>query len=375
MATKRILMTGGGSGGHVYPLLAVAEVLRSLDIPGAEIKIYYLGPKDAYRPLFESLDVTCYTLPGAKLRRYASIENIIDIPRFFYALWKAFWRMFALMPDALYSKGGPGALPVVIAAWFYRVPILIHESDMTPGLTNKISSWFAKRIAISFEEAGAKFPSKKVAWTGHPERRSIRTAGQTRDAAKAKLGFMPAEPLVLVMGGSQGSQRLNEAILEAMPILAPVTAVLQQAGPGNAAEVTSLAHAGMLSVDGTLAARHPWKVVPYLTAVGEAILAADLVISRAGSGSIFEIASFGRAAILVPLPEAANDHQRMNAIAFAQAGGGEVIEESNLKPGIIARLAEEILANPEKRQVMEAKSRAFAKDGGAEAIAAELVRL
>lgn len=372
---RRILMTGGGSGGHVYPLLAVAEAIRALDIPNTRVELHYLGPKDDYRPLFEELAVSVHEIFGAKLRRYFSLENLLDIPKFFLAILQAFWKVFWLMPDVTYSKGGPGALPVVLASWFYRVPVLIHESDMAPGLTNRISAWFARRVAVSFEAAAAKFPAKKTSWTGHPERRSIRQGGQTREAAKQKLGFIADEPLVVVIGGSQGSQRLNGAVLGALPQIAALSAVLHQAGPGNEDEVSKLVEAGMLGVDGVVAARHPWKVMPYLIDIGTALEAADVVISRAGSGSIFELASFGRAAILVPLPESAGDHQRMNAIAFAEGGGGAVIEESNLVPDILVRQIVEILSNPARRQQMEAASRAFSKEGGADIIASELLRL
>jgi len=373
--SRRILLTGGGSGGHVYPLLAVVEVLRSFDLGGDRVDLAYLGPKDAYGSLFAALDVRTYELSGAKLRRYASVENLLDVPRFFLALLQAFWRVFLLMPDALYSKGGPGALPVVLACWFYRVPVLVHESDTVPGLTNRISSWFARRIAVSFESAAASFPAARVAWTGHPERRSIREAGMTRESAKARLGFLPDEPLVLSVGGSQGSVRLNDTMLAALPLLVPLTQVLQQTGTANEPDARALAEAGMLGVDGIVSARHPWKVVPYITEMGVALTAADLVVSRAGSGSIFELASFGRPAILIPLPESANDHQRRNAIAFAEAGGGHVIEESNLVPAILAREIAGLLSDNASRERMETASRGFSKDGAAELIAAELMRL
>jgi UDP-N-acetylglucosamine--N-acetylmuramyl-(pentapeptide) pyrophosphoryl-undecaprenol N-acetylglucosamine transferase len=319
--------------------------------------------------------VTCYDLPGAKLRRYFSVENILDVPRFFWALLKAFWRLWVLMPDVVYSKGGPGALPVVFAAWCYHIPVLVHDSDMIPGLTNRISSHFARRIAVSFEAAQQYFPKRKVAWTGHPQRRSMLQAGQSRESAKAHFGFLPAEPLILVIGGSQGSQRINEAMLGGLSQIAQVAAVLHQAGTANVEEATELARAGMLTVDGTVAARHPWKVFPYLAEMGQALLAADLVVSRSGSSSIFEIASFGRAAILVPLEESANDHQKANAVAFAQAGGGVVLEEANLIPSILGRLIAEILVDTPRRTAMEVASRAFSKDGGAEIIASELLRI
>ena len=359
----------------MYPLIAVTEVLRSLALPGERLDIYYLGPKDAYQSLFTQLNVKVYTLLGAKIRRYMSIENLFDIPKFFLSLFQAFWKMFVIMPDAVFSKGGSGALPVVFAAWFFRVPVVVHESDTVPGLTNKISAKFAKRVALSFESAMRYFPAKKAAWTGHPMRRSIVQPGLTRERAKTQLGFLSDEPLVVVVGGSQGSVRLNEALLAALPRIVSVTQVLHQAGVDNSNETEKLAHAAMLGVDGMVAARHQYKVVPYLTDIGVPFQAADIVLTRAGSGSIFELAAFGRAAILVPLPESANDHQKLNAISFAHAGGGTVVEQQNLVPSILAGQIDDILEDPAKRAQMEERSRAFAKDGGAELIAAELLRL
>jgi UDP-N-acetylglucosamine--N-acetylmuramyl-(pentapeptide) pyrophosphoryl-undecaprenol N-acetylglucosamine transferase len=148
----RVLLTGGGSGGHVYPLLAVADKIRELG--GADVMVSYLGPKSRYDAEFGQRDIAVYGLASSKLRRYMDVGNILDVPKFIFGLCQALYRLYLLMPDVVFSKGGSGALPVVLAAKFYFIPILIHESDSVPGLTNRFSAPFAKRIGVSFEEIG-----------------------------------------------------------------------------------------------------------------------------------------------------------------------------------------------------------------------------
>src|SRR3989344_8180094 len=147
----KVLLTGGGSGGHVYPLLAVAERLRS--IAAAEninLDLDYLGPKDEWVKVLAPAHVKIGNVISGKFRRYFSIDNIIDLPKFFLGLVEALIKVYIIMPDVIFSKGGTGALPVVCAGWFYKIPIIIHESDAAPGLTNSASSRFASRIAVSF---------------------------------------------------------------------------------------------------------------------------------------------------------------------------------------------------------------------------------
>src|SRR3989344_2424531 len=165
VSAKRIVLTGGGSAGHIYPLLAVADSLKRLAIDyGMVLELYYMGPADGYAEEIEADDIHIRTVFAGKLRRYFSLQNLVDAPKFFIGLVQAFWKLFWLMPDAIFSKGGTGALPVVLAGWFYRIPVMIHDSDSVPGLTNIISAKLASRIGVSFEHALKFFPANRTAW-------------------------------------------------------------------------------------------------------------------------------------------------------------------------------------------------------------------
>lgn len=375
--STKILLTGGGSGGHVYPLLAVAEVLEKLSSDqGLDSKLYYVGPKDAYTKTLSEKGIDVRNIPAGKLRRYLSALNILDIPKLIFGLIAALWTVFWIMPDVIFSKGGTGALAVVVAGWFYRIPIVIHESDVTPGLTNLLSARFASRIALSFERALQYFNPKKSAWIGTPIRKELLIERPTPEAAKEHLGFNPKEPLMLILGGSQGSERINQFILENLESLVHETQVLHQTGTANYEEAERLSRAALANVPLKTVAMKRYQAVPYFVGnLKMALAAADLVVARAGSGTITEIAAFGNPAILIPLKEAANDHQRTNAYEFARAGAAVVIEEENLLPAIFLRQVKSILEDTALRQKMSLVSSKFFKAGAAEVIAQEILRL
>ena len=375
--TIRILLTGGGSGGHVYPLLAVAEELRRLTKEQSiNLELSYMGPSDEYKELLVGNGIGTYGVISGKIRRYASLENILDVPKFFIGFLQALLKMLWIMPDAIFSKGGTGALPVVLAGWFYRIPVIIHESDASPGMTNLLSSRFAARIAVSFERALNYFNPKKTALIGTPIRREVLEDRLPSEEAKERLGFEPEKPLVLVIGGSQGSERINEFVLANLADLIKETQVLHQTGKANYEEVEKLSKAALTGASLKTAEKIRYQAVPYLeNNVNIALAAADLVVARAGSGTIFEISAFGKPAILIPLQESANDHQKINAYEFSRSGGAVVIEEPNLLPGIFINQVKVILKDSVLLQKMSAASAQFFKPGAAEIIAKELLRI
>jgi UDP-N-acetylglucosamine--N-acetylmuramyl-(pentapeptide) pyrophosphoryl-undecaprenol N-acetylglucosamine transferase len=374
----RILFTGGGSGGHVYPLLAVADELKKLSVnEKSVVELDYLGPHDAFAELFKKENFNVRMIFTGKLRRYLSLQNILDVPKFFLGLVQALFVVWWIMPDVIFSKGGTGALPVVIAGWFYLIPVIIHESDAKPGLTNLFSSWFAKRIAVSFELAQRYFNSKKTALVGAPIRKSVFSGKIDQAQAKEALGFDAKRPLIVILGGSQGSTRINQFILENLENILKDAQVLHQTGPTNFSEIERLSGAVVKGLPLELGKKTRYHAIQYLkeNEMANALGAADLVISRAGSGTIFEIAAFGKPAVLIPLEEAANDHQRINAYEFARSGGAVVIEEANLLPGLFMTQLRTILGNPQKLTQMGAASEKFYRPGAAEAIAQEIWRL
>ncbi|MBI3588906.1 MAG: UDP-N-acetylglucosamine--N-acetylmuramyl-(pentapeptide) pyrophosphoryl-undecaprenol N-acetylglucosamine transferase [Candidatus Liptonbacteria bacterium] len=369
-----ILLTGGGSGGHIYPLSAVTEQFKKLI---SNHLIYYLGPVDVFSvTLATHYGVKMRKIATAKLDRFLSFRNIFLLPKFFWSLLQALFKVFWIMPEVIFSKGGPGALPVVLAGWFYRIPIVIHESDALPGLTNLISARFAKKIALSFEGSAGYFDPKKTFVTGNPVREELLGTRYSSEVAKDELHFNMQIPLTLVLGGSQGSKRINEFILANLGKLLKETQILHQTGSANYLEVKNLSRAAILELPLKEELEHRYQAVPYLDEdMKAALLAADLVVARAGSGTIFEIAAFGKPAILIPLKESANDHQRANAFEFARAGGGVVIEEENLLPGIFTSRLHEILGNQNEREKMAEAAVKFFQPGAAEAIAREVLKL
>ncbi len=371
----RVVFAGGGSGGHVYPTLAVLDILHDrFSEAGLPFEATRMGPRDGYEPLFERRGAKISPIVAGKLRRYVSLMNVVDIPKFFIGLLQALFKLYFVMPDVIFSKGGTGALPVVLAGWFYRIPIAVHESDAKPGLTNLFSARFARKIFLSFPDAAPYFDPGRTSVMGAPVRNALLGARIAKPTEKETLGFNKDQPLLLIIGGSQGSTRINDFMLEHLTTIIKETQIIHQTGVGNLAEVQKLSHAAL--IDESFKVRY--EAVGYFDDDARLLLAltaADLVVSRAGSSSIFEIAAFGLPAILVPLAESANDHQRANAYAFAKTGAAIVIEESNFLPGIVLPTLKNLLTDNAVREKMSAASAAFFTPGAAERIAQELLAL
>jgi len=376
--TIRVVLAGGGTGGHIYPLAAVSEELKKqIREFNVNIELHYVGEVSPYSVELKQFDVVFHKIVTGKWRRYFSLLNIVDIPKFFIGLIQVLIKLFFIMPDVVFSKGGTGGFPVVIVAWFYRIPIIIHESDVRPGVTNLLSARFAKIAATSFEGALKYFPKKKQLLTGAPIRIGLLSAKQDALAAKEQLGFSSDVPLILFLGGSQGSKMLNEFVEVSLKELMSVGQILHQTGRANFYETDKLTKVALQDVPLADELKARYKAVAFfdIKEMAKALSAADLVVSRAGSGSIFEIAAFGKPAILIPLEGAARDHQRVNASAFSDSGAGIVIEEGNLSGTIFAQEAKRILENPKMLSSMKQASSAFSVAGASERIAQEIISL
>ncbi|MEK7094033.1 MAG: UDP-N-acetylglucosamine--N-acetylmuramyl-(pentapeptide) pyrophosphoryl-undecaprenol N-acetylglucosamine transferase [Patescibacteria group bacterium] len=374
----RILFAGGGSGGHINPILAVSEALREM-MPQLKMNLIlrHLGPQDSHTEVLKAANIETTFLLGAKWRRYASLKNILDIPLFFVSILQAFIKLLLFMPDVIFSKGGPGSLPVVLVGWFYRIPIIIHESDSVPGVSNAISARFATRIAVSFERAKNYFPPKKTALTGTPINPILLAGPLAQKTAKEVMGFDPNEPVILIIGGSQGAQSINEFIVTNLEDITNITQVIHQTGTANFSEIQRLSRAAMIEISTKDALPKRYHAVPYLKSedMKNALSAADLVVSRSGSGSLFEIAAFKKPAILIPLQNSGRDHQRLNAYEFAKSGGAVIIEQSNLMSGIFMNQIKEILENPAVKETMSQGSGSFFIPNAAQIVAQEILKI
>lgn len=368
----KILFTGGGSGGHFYPLIAIAEELRRIANEERLIspQLFYMAP-EAYdeRLLFEN-EIAFLPVRTGKLRRYASVKNISDVFKIAWALMKALMLMFRIFPDVVVGKGGYGSFPALFAARLLRIPVIIHESDSIPGRVNKRAGTFARRIAVSFASAARFFPGERVAYTGNPIRKELRNPSQ--EGSREALHLEDNTSVVALLGGSLGSVKLNEALFAILPALLGKYEVIHQTGAQNFEDIS--ARANVLLEKHPFASRyHPY---PYLSVslLARVASAASLIISRAGS-TIFEIAAWGTPAILVPITDSGGDHQRENAYAYMQAGAALVIEEENLKPAILLSEIEKILENQTRYDNLARAAKRFAKLDAAEVIAREILEM
>jgi len=373
----RIVLAGGGTAGHFYPLLAVAVEFQILaGEKNIELELYYIGEINGrYRELFTENGILIRNILAGKLRRYLSLSNLVDLPKFIIGLIQSWWHLFWLMPDAVFSKGGPGALSVIFPAVFYRIPVFIHESDTAPGLTNRLSAGFSKIIFLAFAEAGNYLPkNREKIVVGNPLRRYLVTDIPQKEPTKKFLGFESDLPLLLVLGGSQGATRLNDIVLENLKILLQDFQIFHQTGETNYEKFEEQAKPILREIPAWQRGRYLF--VGFLEDdLKDALAASDLIISRAGSGAISEIAAFGKPSILIPLPEAAGDHQRLNAYAYASTGAAAVIEEKDFSPEAFIAQIKKILGDDSLMRSMFEKARASSRPEAASQIARKIIEL
>lgn len=352
---------GGGTGGHIYPLLVVAKKLQK-KLPTADIR-YFGDAGRYYRLILENSGLRVSKIVSSKLRRYFSLLNFFDIFKLFLGLIQSFWKLFWFMPDVAFSKGGPGALPLIFACRFYQIPIIIHESDAIPGLTNEISAKYAKKIFLAFAAAKEYFSGKikaEIEAIGQPVREEI-LVEESKEVAKRVFGFDPSRPVALIIGGSQGSSRINDFVLENLEALLGKFQIIHQIGLDKYSDYKL--EYDFISKNFSPILKNNYQLVPYLNGqlknLRDALNAADIMVSRAGAGAIFESAAKGVPAILIPLPESANGHQEANAYEYEAAGAAIVVEEENLLPHIFINTLEKVLNNPEISAKMSAAAKKF----------------
>ncbi len=357
----RIVLTGGGTGGHIIPLITVAKKIKE---KAADAEFVFIGPKGKLeKQLMDEAGIPAKNVLAGKLRRYFSLHYIFDPLKVFIGILQSMWHLLLYMPDAIFSKGGYASVPVVLAGWLYRIPILIHESDSVPGTTNDLLGKFADRVAVSYEDAQKDFPASQVVLTGNPLREDINHG----DAAQARRIFSLIEErkTIFIYGGSQGAQIINEQIVRILPELLRQYQIIHQTGENNLKNTEHMA--GELGIKAGHGGYHAIAFVR--EELKDILAAADLVISRAGANSISEIAANGKPSILIPLENSANDHQKMNAYSIAKHGGCIVLEESNLRENMLLSRIEEIMSSPELRQKLGENIKYFYHADAAEKIA------
>jgi UDP-N-acetylglucosamine--N-acetylmuramyl-(pentapeptide) pyrophosphoryl-undecaprenol N-acetylglucosamine transferase len=368
----RVLFTGGGSGGHFYPIIAIAQELNKLAEKQhlVDFELFFMSD-DPYseRILFEN-GITFLKVNTGKARRYFSVLNILDFFKTIFATTYALFRVFMLYPDVVVGKGGYASFPALFAARLLRIPVIIHESDSVPGKVNKWAAKFAEKIAISYPEAAEHLPKEKVALTGNPIRNDILIP--MKEGAYELLKLEEGVPVIFVLGGSLGAKIINEAMLQAAPDIIEKYQVIHQVGKKNLKEMQDL----MQVVIGYKENKERYKMFGYLDnqAMKMSGGVADLIISRAGS-TIFEIAAWGVPSIIIPISNSNGDHQRKNAYSYARAGAADVIEEKNLTPHLLISEITRLVEDKQKREEMTHAAKEFSEPDAAAKIAEQVMNI
>jgi UDP-N-acetylglucosamine--N-acetylmuramyl-(pentapeptide) pyrophosphoryl-undecaprenol N-acetylglucosamine transferase len=368
----RILLTGGGTGGHIFPLIAVAQSIRQLAAQAKikKVEFIFMGPKiknHYWKWLVEKEGIEAISVPAGKIRRYASILNVIDFIKIPFSLLISIWKVFWHMPDVVFSKGGYGSFAVVLACRFYRVPVFIHESDARAGLANKKLAKHAKKVFVGFSSATEDFPKNEVIVSGIPLRREI-TQGKVEKARAFFHVLRKNKPVIMIFGGSQGAATINDLILNNLEILLPGFEIIHITGAQNYDRIVAEVQLRLGKLD--TAGYHPYPFLSDEMALAYGL--ADIIIARSSGSTIFEIAANRKPSILIPLEGAAQDHQRANAYEYAKTGATIVLEEFNLTPHILIGNLEKIL-QPNIRQRMTQAAGDFIKIEAASLIAQELI--
>ncbi len=368
----KILFAGGGSGGHFYPLIAVSRELRKIaeEEHIAKIEFFLMSDNPLDPGMLLEENIKFIKIPAGKIRRYFSLANLSDAFKTLRGVFSALGNLYALMPDVVFSKGGYSSFPVLLAARILKIPVVIHESDSIPGAVNNWSGNWADVIAVSYPESLRFFKNKNVILTGNPVRAEV--VGGNASEALQTFNLEENIPVIIVLGGSQGSEPINETILSVLPEFLQKYQVIHQTGQNNFADVSG--RSGVILANSDL--KHRYHPYPFLKEgdYRNAGKIASLAVSRASS-TIFEIAAWRVPAILIPLPHAAQDHQRENAYNYARAGGCIVLEEKNLKPHLLISETDKILGDPERIQKMKSAAEAFYHPDAANKIAKEILKL
>lgn len=374
----KILFTGGGTGGHFYPIIAVAESVTKItdNKKIANVSMYYFSNEPYDAEALANNRITYGYTPAGKLRIYFSFQNIVDVFKTGFGVLVALWKVFNLYPDVVFAKGGFGSFPTLMAARILGIPVIIHESDSAPGRVTQWAGKFARYVGLSYAECATYFPLKnkdgtiKTARVGQPVRAELEHV--TITGAFEFLGLKPDVPVLFIIGGSLGAQIINNCILEALPQLVTKYQIIHQTGKVNYDGVLQASQVILEKND--LANRY--NPMPFLSPLQMRMSggAASLVISRAGS-TLFEIASWGVPAIVIPFNQSNNDHARKNAYNYARADAAIVIEEANLTPGVLVAEIDRIIEDPVLTMQMKQGAENFYVPYAADKIAEKIIEI
>lgn len=324
---KCIVFTGGGTAGHIFPGLAIAESLPK------DITIIWLGSRNGLdRRLVSSMPTVKFiSIPSGKYRRYFSFKNFIDIFKIIYSFFVSFFILLKLRPILLFSKGGFVSTPPCVAAYLLRIPVITHECDASPGLATRLNSFFATKILTSYPDTMKFFKVKyrrKIIYTGNPVRSVFYNA--TGEKTKDFLGEIPSKPLLLVLGGSLGAQQINELIYKHIHLLSQDFCIIHQTGSSNIGKAEKLLEE--LKKE-NCASSHFYRPFAFIKEeLPDLIASASIVISRSGSNTVWELATLGATMVLIPLEKiSSRGDQIENALFFSKKNAAIMLRGAMLE--------------------------------------------
>lgn len=318
---KKIVLTGGGTAGHVTPNIALLPALQR-----EGFTVSYIGSKGIEQSLISEKKVPFYCISTGKLRRYFDLKNLTDLFRIAAGFFQSLFILIQIRPSVVFSKGGFVSVPVVWASAVLRIPVIIHESDITPGLANRLSIPFAKKICYSFEETANYLPQNKRINTGLPIRQELLDG--SKDKGLALCRFTGNKPVLLIIGGSQGSVTINTVIRESLPRLLRSYNICHLCGKGNLGNV----------VENYVQFEYVKDELAHLLG------AADLVISRSGATTLFELLALQKPSLLIPLGAGSRGDQVLNARSFEKMGFSHVLLQDELTETTLIESADKTFA-------------------------------
>lgn len=367
MAKTCIVWAGGGSGGHSLPLLAV---LNQFYRKSPATRNIYLGTHaDLLSPGVQELPgiIERTAIKAGKFNRFLTVKQISEGLKVVQGMTQAYRLLKKIKPDLVFTKGGFVSVPVVLAAARLKIPIFSHETDVVPGLANRLTARYAQTIFTSFpREAYQQLPTSKLVYSGQPIREAFRNSGQIAEGLQG-TAIPSSLPVILVVGGSQGAKRMNALVADTWPELLEQAFLIQQIGMHDAAHLQERSQ--KLTTD----QRQRLLLTPFIEDMPAVLRRADLVISRSG-GTLFELAALAKPSILVPLSTAAQNHQWANAQVLADQQAALVLDEQTAQKGDLLALVNKIMMNPEEQKRLSKNIQIFAKSDAAETIAEYLIK-
>ncbi len=374
----RVAIASGGTGGHIYPAIAIAQELQNRDIGN---EILFIGSEEGLEKKILSLERFSFkTIKARGMLRKLSFKSISAPFLAIYAVFQALKILRSFKPDILITTGGYVSLPTGIAAKLLRIPILVHEQNVTPGISSRITGFFAKKVTVSFDNTYKYFFKRKTAVTGNPVRKRIINA--IKSVSLQKLNLDQKRKTLLILGGSQGARKINETVIEAIDDLCKEgLQIIHVTGERDYEFVVSKTEKRLLDIEKeipfvkakkrqvTLAKFKQYHPIPYMVNIWDGLAAADLVVSRAGGTAIAEITTRGLPSILIPFPFSADGHQEKNAKILEGKKAAVIVKNKELSKDSLVNIIRNLFNDPVKLKNIMTASKSFSKADAAEQIA------